>query len=503
MKTKKHQKALFSFIGNQDPRTSRGDEGPILTLLRYRQDFDKIILFYTPDKTGDIIENLKNEIYLVSPESNIEIYSLPISDPTNHEEILGSLRGSMSEILKKLSDTECYISISSGTPAMHACWILLAAGGEIPAYILHKREERFVKKGQSVISEINPRSGSFPSVSPNIILGETPQIDSSVVRQAIKDIGIIGNHKLIKDAVESTITVANTDASVLIRGESGTGKELFAQLIHRISKRCDNPFIAFNCATLPESLVESELFGHEKGAFTNAMRTQIGKFELANLGTLFLDEIGDMSLNAQAKILRALNEKQISRVGGTQDIALDVRVIAATNKNLEEAIQKNAFREDLFYRLNVVPIYLPSLKEIRDDIPVLVLNLLREANKKYQKERALTQNALQKMKNHDWNGNIRELKNAVERLVITSREDTIDENNSVLLSICSGSNNEIFFSEIREGFSLGAHISLIRKHFIADALEKVKGNQAEAAKLLGISAQAISRYLKKHNIKSR
>ncbi|MEI6154531.1 MAG: RNA repair transcriptional activator RtcR family protein [Deltaproteobacteria bacterium] len=498
MKIKKYQKVLLSFIGNQDPRTLKGEDGPILTFLREKQDFDRVILFYTPDRQKDTLDDIENTIRSTQPKLHSELHLLPIHDPTNHEEILSAMRPALRGILEITGDAEYYISISSGTPAMHACWILLAAGGEIPANILHKREERFVKEGQPVIAEINPRSREFPHISPNITMEEIPGIDAFAVQKVREDIGIIGNHPSIKEAIDCGIMVAHTDASVLIRGESGTGKELFAQFIHHISKRCNNPFIPVNCGGLPETLIESELFGYEKGAFTGATQTKSGKFELANGGTLFLDEIGDMSLSAQVKILRSLNDKKIDRIGGKSPIKLDVRIIAATNRDLEEAIREKAFREDLYHRLNVVPIYLPPLRERKNDIAVIALHFLKEANQKYYKNKGITPNALQKMQGYHWKGNARELKNVIKRLVITSKEDIIDENNSILSLILSDNKQVGLLMEIGEGFSLEACVSSTRQQAVVEAMRKSNGNQAVAAKLLGISPQAISKYLQKH-----
>ena len=230
--------------------------------------------------------------------------------------------------------------------------------------------------------------------------------------------------QVVRDAIHKA---APTNATVLIWGESGVGKELVARAIHRESLRRDGPFVQVNCAAIPDELIESELFGHEKGSFTGATDRQIGKFEQADKGTIFLDEVGDMSLKTQAKVLRVLQEQEIERLGSNRVIKVDVRVIAATNKNLEEAIDTGAFREDLFYRLNVVPILVPPLRERRDDIPALVRHfadlLSRENN---FRRRSFSAQAMEKLRQRHWRGNIRELRNAVERLLIMTSGDTID-----------------------------------------------------------------------------
>ncbi len=238
---------------------------------------------------------------------------------------------------------------------------------------------------------------------------------------------ILGKSAEIRDVLKTIEKVAPTESRVLITGENGSGKELVAKALHRMSKRAAGPLVEVNCAAIPNELIESELFGHEKGAFTGATGTRVGKFELADGGTLFLDEIGDMSLNAQAKVLRALEENKIERVGGSRQIPVDVRVIAATNKNLPDAIRQHLFREDLYHRLNVLPLHVPALRERREDIPILAAAFAEEVcrrNGMPQKE--FTPEAMRRLQSLDWSGNVRELRNTVERLVIMSNERSIE-----------------------------------------------------------------------------
>jgi two-component system, NtrC family, nitrogen regulation response regulator NtrX len=238
---------------------------------------------------------------------------------------------------------------------------------------------------------------------------------------------IVGTSFAIRALVERIEKVAPTDARVLITGENGTGKELVARAIHRLSAREKSPFVEVNCAAIPSELIESELFGHRKGSFTGAHENRTGKFEQADSGTLFLDEIGDMSLAAQAKVLRALQDGFITRVGGDSAIKVNVRVIAATNKKLEEEIDRGRFREDLFFRLNVVPIHVPPLRERREDIPMLVRHFAKQASDEQKlPEREYTDDALDRLSRLDWPGNVRELRNTVERLLILARGARID-----------------------------------------------------------------------------
>jgi two-component system nitrogen regulation response regulator NtrX len=240
-------------------------------------------------------------------------------------------------------------------------------------------------------------------------------------RKIFKTREMIGNSPAIKKIKEMVDRVAPTEARVLITGSNGTGKELVARWIHEKSNRNAGQLIEVNCAAIPSELIESELFGHEKGAFTSAIKQRIGKFELANGGTLFLDEIGDMSLSAQAKVLRALQENKITRVGGEKEIAVSPRVIAATNKDIKKEIEKGNFREDLYHRLSVILIHVPSLNERKDDIPVLAENFVKEICEDYGMPwKSFTPEALKELQKINWTGNIRELRNVVERLVILS-----------------------------------------------------------------------------------
>ncbi len=240
-------------------------------------------------------------------------------------------------------------------------------------------------------------------------------------RKVTKVQEIIGSSAAIKKILETIEKVAITDARVLVTGENGSGKELVARWLHEKSNRNSNPIVEVNCAAIPGELIESELFGHEKGSFTSAIKQRIGKFEQANGGTLFLDEIGDMSLSAQAKVLRALQEGKITRVGGDKEISVDVRVVAATNKDLLKEVEAKNFRLDLYHRLGVILIHVPSLNERRDDIPLLVDKFLKDIADEYgQQSKTIEDEALAKLKNHNWTGNIRELRNVVERLIILS-----------------------------------------------------------------------------------
>jgi len=242
--------------------------------------------------------------------------------------------------------------------------------------------------------------------------------------------GIVGESTPLKSVLQQVALVAPTDATVLILGETGTGKELVARAIHRLSNRSSRPFIRVNCAAIPPSLIASELFGHEKGAFTGALQRRLGRFEAANGGTIFLDEIGELPMETQIALLRVIQERELERIGSSQSIAVDVRIIAATNRDLEAAVAAGAFREDMFYRLNVFPIHVPALRERLEDIPLLVEHLVERLAKRAGKEfRTIKMNTIELLQAYDWPGNIRELQNVIERSVILSAGDvfSIDE----------------------------------------------------------------------------
>ncbi len=315
---------------------------------------------------------------------------------------------------------------------------------------------------------------------------------------------LVSRSPQIKEILSLIKKVAKSNASILIQGETGTGKELIASLIQFISLRSDKPFIKVNCAALPETLLESELFGHEKGAFTGAYQTRIGKFEQAHEGTLFLDEIGDMNVSTQAKILRVLQDHEFTRVGGNRTITADVRIITATNKDLWDEIEKGNFREDLYYRLNVVTIHVPPLRDRREDIPLIAEFFRRKFTSELRKNtKGFTEDAMQLLKNHTWHGNIRELKNLVERAVLIVEEGQMITSDDLALTgkdyfAAGGRDRRRTESEVSDLPTL--KLEELERRAIERALEISKWVQKDAAKLLGISPRALNYKIKYHNI---
>lgn len=311
---------------------------------------------------------------------------------------------------------------------------------------------------------------------------------------------IIGQSDIMQEIFEAVHRVAPAKANVILRGESGTGKELIAKAIHYMSPRSKGPFIKFNCASIPEGLLESELFGHEKGAFTGAIGMRKGRFELAHSGTIFLDEIGDLPLALQPKILRVLQEREFERVGGDKTIKIDIRLIAATSRNLEELVSQGKFREDLYYRLNVVPIFLPSLRERKEDLPLLVEYFLKKYNEENKKSVKISSEVMNIFKYYDWPGNVRELENTIERLVVMSRGKVITTDD-LPLNIKDQSVKSRY--GIRSGDDLPSSVENIEKSKIIDALNKRGWNQVKAARDLGITPRQIGYKIKKYNISAQ
>jgi two-component system nitrogen regulation response regulator NtrX len=302
---------------------------------------------------------------------------------------------------------------------------------------------------------------------------------------------IIGDSVPMKALRQQMTLMAGTNGRVLIFGESGTGKELVAHAIHALSPRSAEPFVEVNCAAIPEELIESEMFGHNKGSFTSAHETKTGKFQKADGGTLFLDEVGDMSLRTQAKVLRALEEQRFEPVGAAESVQVDVRVVAATNKNLDEEIERGNFREDLFYRLNVIPFFVPPLRERREDIPLLADHFLAEFTTAYgRKPKELTPEAYRILSEHQWPGNVRELKNLIERIVILNPQVRVDARHIPLAARRQQDRAPDRFGSLQEVREAA------EREYILKKLEETKGNVTRTAELLGLERSNLYRKMK-------
>lgn len=312
-----------------------------------------------------------------------------------------------------------------------------------------------------------------------------------------KDENIIGENKDIKKLKEVISFIAKTDTTVLITGETGCGKEVFAKEVHNKSNRENQPYVKINCAAIPESLIESELFGYEKGAFTGALnKNKLGLFEVANGGTILLDEIGEMPLNLQSKLLRVIQEKEIMRIGANKSIKLDVRIVAATNQNLNELIKNGKFREDLFYRLSVVPIKIPPLRERKDDISILAYRFLEKFNIRYGKDKGFANHAIQALECYNWPGNVRELENVIERLIV------IDDNSYITyedIAIVIGK-DKIKSNLINNNLTLKEAVNRLEREMIENALKEF-GSTYKAANVLGVTQPTVFRKAKALGVK--
>ena len=314
---------------------------------------------------------------------------------------------------------------------------------------------------------------------------------------------MVGRSDIMEETFETIKRVALSSATVLIRGESGTGKELVARAIHYNSPRADGPFVKINCTAIPDTLLETELFGHVKGSFTGASGERKGRFELADKGTIFLDEIGDLPVSTQLKLLRVLQERSFEKLGSSATISVDVRIVAATNSNLEDAIEKGTFREDLFYRLNVVPIILPPVRSRREDIPLLIEHFLKKFNKENSKNVSITGDAMEYLLNYGWPGNVREIENCIERIVILSDND-VATRNDLPYEILNA--NKISYKSKPEDApgddesSLTKTVEDIEVERIVDALKKCGWVKSRAARLIGLTTRQLDYRISKYGI---
>ncbi len=382
------------------------------------------------------------------------------------------------------------------------------AHGDMPIIILSAQNtlDTAVRATETGAFEYFPKPFDLEELVRAVVQAVASNAEASVDMDEPGDgLPLVGRSQAMQGVYRMITRVLRNDLTVLILGESGTGKELVAEAIHQLGHRKTGPFVAVNAAAIPADLIESELFGHEKGAFTGAVAQAIGKFEQANGGTLFLDEIGDMPLDAQTRLLRALQSGRIRRVGGRQEIAIDVRIVAATNRDLKPMIAAGSFREDLYYRLNVVPIELPPLRERRDDVEALATHFLKLATTEGLPARQIDKPALKLLKQHDWPGNVRELRNAMYRLIVLARDENIDRASvseilDQAIAPLSENNAGGFAPVLRawlevanpaDGTVYHAAQAAFEKPLFEWALQRTDGNQLQASKMLGINRNTL------------
>ena len=438
--------------------------------------------------------------------SKITLQHIKLSGPTNFGEIYQAASNSILETLEKHGpDTRLVFHLSPGTPAMAAVWILLAKT-RFPADLIESSKEQGVQKA-SVPFDI---SADF---IPDLLrkFDKTfSHLAAGLPAEAPEFADIIHRSDVMRQTIFMARRIAPRSIPVLIEGESGTGKEMFARAIHDASPRKQKPFVAINCGAIPFELVESELFGHEKGAFTGANTSRIGHFEAAHKGTLFLDEIGELPKNMQVKLLRTLQEGEVRRIGSSRTIQVDTRIIAATHRNLINEVIAGSFREDLFYRLAVAVIKLPPLRERTGDISLLIDRFLDQINNESEGEpgyvkKKISASARNLMLKHPWPGNVREMQNTLTRAAVWSIDQTIQENDiqEALLPIPAYEKGDkgILDQPVAKGINLPEIMKSVAVHYLEKGLSETRGKKTEAAKILGLpSYQTLTNWLKKYGL---
>ena len=495
---------LICWLGATDLKAASQNEkvglGPIAQAAIARS-YDEIALIsdYGKDRTSPYVKWLQEKT-----PSKITVHYESLSSPTNFGEIYQTASRLVSDKITAYgSSFSLTFHLSPGTPAMAAVWIILAKT-RFPAELI----ESSLEHGVRTASVPFDMSAEF---IPDLLRGPDKRLEklaAGLPPEAPEFENIIHQSRIMSRVITKARHIAPRSVPVLIEGETGTGKELLARAIHEASPRKGKPFLAVNCGAIPSELIESELFGYEKGAFTGADKYKIGYFEASNTGTLFLDEIGELPMSAQAKILRALQEKEITRLGATQPIKFDVRIIAATNRNLIDEVAAGHFRSDLFYRIVVAVLKLPSLRERSGDISLLIDRLLNQINQesvdepgyKYKKISAAAKNL---MLQHVWPGNVRELQNTLRRAAIWSVDPTIDiqDIREAMLPIININNDKLLDRPIKNGINLPELVQKLAQHYLKRALDEANGNKTKATELVGLpSYQTFSNWLKKYHV---
>jgi transcriptional regulator with PAS, ATPase and Fis domain len=455
-------------------------------------------------------EKASAENYMVwlrkQTQSTLTIKHIKLSSPTNFGEIYQAASSVISEKIKGHGpDTDLVFHMSPGTPAMAAVWILLAKT-RFPAELIESSKEHGVRTA-SVPFDISAEFLPHLLSKPDKVI---EQLAAGIPVEAPEFNDIIHRSEVMQRIIQKARKVAPRSVPVLIEGESGTGKELLARAIHDSSLRKNKPFVAINCGAIPLALVESELFGHEKGSFTGANAVRIGHFEAADGGTIFLDEIGELPKEMQVKLLRTLQEGEVRRIGATSTRKIDVRIIAATNKNLIEEVAAGNFREDLFYRLAVAVIKLPPLRERAGDIGLLIDSLLDRINEQSKNEpghkhKKISVNAKNILLQHSWPGNVRELQNTLTRAAIWSAGDVLDEVDiqEALLPIpAAGRGKETILNQpVSQGINLPEIMKTVAVHYLEKGLSETHGNKTKTSEILGLpSYQTLTNWLKKYGL---
>ena len=497
---------LVSWIGHADLRASEESEtvgvGPVAQALDARAYDD---VFLLTDHEENVVRRYIPWIEERNHGCEIHVLGEKLSSPTAFGEIYAAaVRGCETALKEGVRDASLTFHLSPGTPAMAAVWIILAKT-RYPAELIESSRQHGVRTASvpfDIAAEYVPDLLRQPD-------RELERLNAGLSPEAPEFDQIIHRSPVMKRVIARARRVAPRSVPVLIEGETGTGKELMARAIHQAGHRRSSPFIAVNCGAIPPDLVESELFGHEKGAFTGADRRRKGYFEAADAGTLFLDEIGELPAPAQVKLLRVLQDGRVVRLGATKAVEVDVRIIAATNRTLTREVAQNRFREDLFYRLAVAILKLPPLRKRPGDLGLLVDRLLEQVNEESgsepgYEEKQLSPAARNVLLQHSWPGNVRELLNTLRRSAIWSGSTTLEAEDlrDALLPAPGDRKSGILGRTLGNGFSLPGLLADVARHYLSQAMEEAGGNKTRAARLLGLSSyQTLTNWLSKYGVR--
>ncbi len=497
------KKVLLCWISTTDLRASQGDdvgEGPTAQAVE-KLGFDEVFLisnYLSDDRVPAYVEWAKKR-----SSTPYQLYEEKLSSPTHFGEIYeAAVRVCTAALGEQRDQVELTFHLSAGTPAMAAVWIILAKT-RFPAELIESSREY----GVQTVSVPFDISAEF---LPDLLLKPDERLRSVSAEKPIESANFADIHyrsPIMAHLVERAQRVALRNVPVLLEGESGTGKELFARAIHQHSPRRDKPFIPVNCGAIPQTLVESELFGHEKGAFTDAKAPRKGRFELANGGTLFLDEIGELPKDIQVKLLRVLEGGQIDRLGASKPISVDVRIVAATNRTLSEEVREGRFREDLFYRIAVAYLKLPPLRDRPGDLGLLIDHLIEQINEESKEQpgyrrKKISAGAKNLILNHPWPGNIRELQNTLRRAMVWTDGEILKKQDieGAFLPIYDKGGEDILNRPLGGGFSINELISEVIRHYFQRA-EEESTTKTEAAERLGLSnRQTFDNWKKKYKV---